>query len=231
MFTREMKKGSTELLILSLLDARPRHGYEISKMIEARSGGVLQFHPASLYPVFYRLEKRGFIAGRWLEKPGQRRRRPNRIDGQRSRRSGRILQPSEGHREVSALEVPAQTVPDILLQMGQVRWRLEPEAQVPVVHRLHLDPEHAADFTANAEAFVVKLDDPEQHRDELIGLLQLDQVRVHPSQDVSRRASVRGLGHDQRMRSRHEDGGRHPFADDIANHDPNAFVVEFEAGC
>lgn len=72
---RELKKGSAELLILSLVEARPRHGYEISKLIEARSGGALSFHVASLYPLLYRLEKRGWIEGRWVEKAGQRRRR------------------------------------------------------------------------------------------------------------------------------------------------------------
>jgi transcriptional regulator len=72
---RELKKGSAELLILSLVEARPRHGYEISKLIEARSDGVLRFNVASLYPLLYRLEKRGWIEGRWVEKAGQRRRR------------------------------------------------------------------------------------------------------------------------------------------------------------
>ena len=72
---RELKKGSAELLILSLVEARPRHGYEISKLIEARSDGALSFHVASLYPLLYRLEKRGWIEGRWVEKAGQRRRR------------------------------------------------------------------------------------------------------------------------------------------------------------
>jgi len=75
MLDRELKKGSAELLILSLLEARPRHGYEISKLIEARSEGVLRFNVASLYPLLYRLEKRGWIQGRWVEKAGQRRRR------------------------------------------------------------------------------------------------------------------------------------------------------------
>jgi PadR family transcriptional regulator, regulatory protein PadR len=75
MLDREMKKGSAELLILSLVEARQRHGYEISKLIEERSGGTLRFHVASLYPLLYRLEKRGWIQGRWVEKPGQRRRR------------------------------------------------------------------------------------------------------------------------------------------------------------
>jgi PadR family transcriptional regulator, regulatory protein PadR len=75
MFDRELKKGSADLLILSLLEVRRRHGYEISKIIEERSEGALSFHVASLYPLLYRLEDRGWISGRWVEKPGQRRRR------------------------------------------------------------------------------------------------------------------------------------------------------------
>ena len=75
MLDRELKKGSAELLILSLLEGRARHGYEVSKLIESRSGGALKFNVASLYPLLYRLEKRGWIEGRWVEKPGQRRRR------------------------------------------------------------------------------------------------------------------------------------------------------------
>lgn len=75
MLDRELKKGSAELLILSLVEARARHGYEISKLIESRSEGVLRFNVASLYPLLYRLEHRGWIQGRWVEKAGQRRRR------------------------------------------------------------------------------------------------------------------------------------------------------------
>ena len=74
-----MKKGSAELLILALIEDRERHGYEISKLISARSKGALQFHVASLYPLLYRLEDRGWIEGRWVEKTGQRRRRSYRI--------------------------------------------------------------------------------------------------------------------------------------------------------
>ena len=73
--SREMKKGSAELLILSAVEARARHGYEIAQLIETRSNGAVAFHVASLYPVLYRLERRGLIAGRWVEKSGQRRRR------------------------------------------------------------------------------------------------------------------------------------------------------------
>ena len=74
MFSPELKKGSSEMLILSLLDARARHGYEIGKLIESRSGGKLTFALPTLYPTLLRLENRGWIKGRWIEKPGQRRR-------------------------------------------------------------------------------------------------------------------------------------------------------------
>src|SRR5678810_1420944 len=76
---RELKKGSAELLILSLVEDRPRHGYEIGNLIEQRSGGLLRFNVASLYPLLYRLEKRRWIQGRWVEKAGQRRRRYYRL--------------------------------------------------------------------------------------------------------------------------------------------------------
>lgn len=79
MIQPEMKKGSAELVILALLEHQPKHGYELSKLIESRSRGVLTFHVASLYPLLYRLEGRGLIDGRWVEKPGQRRRRYYRI--------------------------------------------------------------------------------------------------------------------------------------------------------
>ena len=79
MLDRELKKGSAELLILSLVEHEPRHGYELSKLIDSRSNGAIRFHVASLYPLLYRLEKRGWIEGRWVEKAGQRRRRYYRL--------------------------------------------------------------------------------------------------------------------------------------------------------
>jgi transcriptional regulator len=75
MFERELKKGAAELMVLSIVEARARHGYEIGKLIETTSGGQLRFHVTSLYPLLYRLEERGWLQGRWVEKPGQRRRR------------------------------------------------------------------------------------------------------------------------------------------------------------
>jgi PadR family transcriptional regulator, regulatory protein PadR len=85
----EWKKASAELLILSLVEGRPRHGYEIAKLIDSRSAGTLHFHVASLYPLLYRLEKRGWIQGRWVEKANQRRRRYYRLT-------------TEGHRVLEA---------------------------------------------------------------------------------------------------------------------------------
>lgn len=72
---RELKKGAAELMVLSIVEGGARHGYEIGKLIESYSGGQLKFHAASLYPLLYRLEERGWLQGRWVEKAGQRRRR------------------------------------------------------------------------------------------------------------------------------------------------------------
>lgn len=74
MFSPELKKGSTEMLVLSLLESRARHGYEIGKLIETRSGGRITFALPSLYPTLLRMESRGWIKGRWVEKPGERER-------------------------------------------------------------------------------------------------------------------------------------------------------------
>jgi PadR family transcriptional regulator PadR len=89
--SREVKKGSAELLVLALLEDRQRHGYEIGKLIEERSHGAISFQIASLYPTLYRLEKRGLIDGRWVEKAGTRRRRYYRltVEGRRVLRSQR----------------------------------------------------------------------------------------------------------------------------------------------
>ena len=75
----ELKRGSAELMILAVIEATPRHGYDIARLIDERSGGVLRFHVASLYPMLYRMERRGWIAGKWVEKSGVRRRRFYRV--------------------------------------------------------------------------------------------------------------------------------------------------------
>jgi transcriptional regulator len=75
----DLKKGSAELMVLAVVEDRPRHGYDIARRIDEASGGLLRFHVASLYPMLYRMERRGWIHGRWIEKSGQRRRRYYRL--------------------------------------------------------------------------------------------------------------------------------------------------------
>ena len=79
--TRELKRGSLELLIMALLDERERHGYDLARLIGERSEGAIIFHVTSLYPTLYRLEEQELIEGRWVEKAGQRRRRYYRLTG------------------------------------------------------------------------------------------------------------------------------------------------------
>ncbi len=78
----DLKKGGAELMVLAAIEEMPRHGYDIAREIDSRSSGVLRFHVASLYPMLYRLERRGWISGRWVEKSGQRRRRYYRLTPQ-----------------------------------------------------------------------------------------------------------------------------------------------------
>ena len=82
MDTKALQKSSAEMIVLALLDQRARHGYELAKLIEARSEGRLEFHVASLYPLLYRLEAKGWVVGRWVEKPNERRRRFYKITPQ-----------------------------------------------------------------------------------------------------------------------------------------------------
>ncbi|MGH9384368.1 MAG: helix-turn-helix transcriptional regulator [Vicinamibacterales bacterium] len=77
--TRTLQKGSAEFLVLSILDGPDRHGYELAQIIETRSEGKLCFKAATLYPLLYKLEKQGWVAGRWVEKASERRRRFYRL--------------------------------------------------------------------------------------------------------------------------------------------------------
>jgi transcriptional regulator len=77
--TRSLQKGSAEFLVLSILDGPDRHGYELAQIIENRSHGKLSFKAATLYPLLYKLERQGWVAGRWVEKPNERRRRFYRL--------------------------------------------------------------------------------------------------------------------------------------------------------
>src|SRR3954452_15090995 len=79
MASADIQKGSAEMIVLALLEARPRHGYELAKLIDVQSESKLQFHVASLYPLLYRLERKKLVAGRWVEKAGERRRRVYKV--------------------------------------------------------------------------------------------------------------------------------------------------------
>lgn len=61
----KISRGSAEIAILSLLGQQPLYGFEIAKSIEERTQGALRFTLASLYPMLYELEKRGWIKGQW----------------------------------------------------------------------------------------------------------------------------------------------------------------------
>lgn len=91
--SKELRKGSADLLLLALIGERPRHGYELARLISERSKGALSYHVASLYPTLYRLEDNGLVEGRWVEKAGQRRRRYYRLTpaGRRSLSSARSM--------------------------------------------------------------------------------------------------------------------------------------------
>ena len=98
----ELKRGSADLMILAVLEERQRHGYDIARLIDDRSGGVLRFHVGSLYPMLYRMERRGWIDGRWLEKEGQRRRRYYKLSP--SGRKVLIEQRASWHEMLTALQ-------------------------------------------------------------------------------------------------------------------------------
>jgi DNA-binding PadR family transcriptional regulator len=105
---RELKRGSAELMILALLDQRERHGYELARLIGERSRGAINFHVASLYPTLYRMEDKGLIEGRWVEKAGQRRRRYYRVmpAGRRALKAHRTVWQNffEGLNRVAGIE-------------------------------------------------------------------------------------------------------------------------------
>jgi DNA-binding PadR family transcriptional regulator len=82
----QVKRGSAELAILSVLAGGPLHGYQIAKRIERRTQGSLRFNLASLYPLLYRMEKRGWVKGTWEGASGGRRRRFYRLASAGKRR-------------------------------------------------------------------------------------------------------------------------------------------------
>jgi transcriptional regulator len=105
----ELKRGSADLMILAVLEERARHGYEIAKLIDDRSNGVLRFHVGSLYPMLYRMERRGWIDGKWVEKSGQRRRRYYRLTA--AGKKVLVEQRTSWHELLTALQRVARIAP------------------------------------------------------------------------------------------------------------------------
>ncbi len=79
MIRTELKRGTAELAILSVLEKEPLHGYEIARQIEEQSRGALRFTLAALYPMLYRMESRGWLKGTWEIAANGRRRRCYRL--------------------------------------------------------------------------------------------------------------------------------------------------------
>ena len=74
-YERELLKGSTDSLLLSLINSQPMYGYQIIKEIDKRSQGYFQFKEGTLYPALHRLEKAGLVQGKWQRlRSGQERR-------------------------------------------------------------------------------------------------------------------------------------------------------------
>ena len=74
-YRKELLKGSTETLLLSLLAVEPMYGYQLVREIEQRSSGYFRFKEGTLYPALHRLEKVGLVKGAWGDSPsGQNRR-------------------------------------------------------------------------------------------------------------------------------------------------------------
>jgi len=69
----QMRKGSTEFLILSLLAERPMYGYEISQQLKQRSGGYFEMKEGLLYPALHRMQQSGWLSSEWMEIDGRRR--------------------------------------------------------------------------------------------------------------------------------------------------------------
>ena len=72
---RDLLKGSSSYLLLSLLERKPMYGYQIVKELEVRSQGYFKFKEGTLYPALHRLEKSGLINGTWEMLPNGRQRR------------------------------------------------------------------------------------------------------------------------------------------------------------
>ncbi len=138
-----IKRGTAELAVLSVLEDGPLHGYEMARRIEEQTQGALRFTLASLYPLLYRLEKRGWVRGAWETSDTGRRRRCYRLTpaGQE-----KAVADSRGmERIVSCTETADEGVPCVIgkrlsANNSQV-FRLKPDERSEVIAELaaHLE--------------------------------------------------------------------------------------------
>lgn len=78
---KELLKGSSDVLILSVLSDEPLYGYEIAKRIKAMSDQVLKMGEGTLYPLLHRLEQAKLLESFWQDANG-RKRKYYRLTGQ-----------------------------------------------------------------------------------------------------------------------------------------------------
>jgi PadR family transcriptional regulator, regulatory protein PadR len=71
----QMRKGSTELVLLALLQKRPMYGYEIIQEMANLGGGYFEMREGLLYPALHRLQKEGLLAAQWRNTDSGRRRK------------------------------------------------------------------------------------------------------------------------------------------------------------
>ncbi|ATO50812.1 PadR family transcriptional regulator [Brevibacillus laterosporus] len=70
---KELMKGSTVILILTLLDRKEMYGYEIAKEIEKNSDGIFTLKEGTMYPILHTLESNTFVKSYWKEYDGRKR--------------------------------------------------------------------------------------------------------------------------------------------------------------
>lgn len=98
---KETQKGHVDLLLLSVLDRDPAHGYGLVEALRERSKGVFELAEGTIYPALYRLERQRLVASSWAT-VGGRRRRVYRLTARGGRELSR--QRSEWRTYVEAVE-------------------------------------------------------------------------------------------------------------------------------
>ena len=107
-YGRELLKGSTDSLLLCLVNRQPMYGYQIIKELEKKSNGYFQFKEGTLYPALHRLEKSGLVKGKWQKLPGGQERRYYYITGKGQEALNERLAVWQGFSEaVNSIMLPA----------------------------------------------------------------------------------------------------------------------------